>query len=235
MYSIAFISLFISNTFAHAILDFPTPRKNGQMSFANPGIKVANFPITDAQKAGCLDSTPGAAVDTFTSGQDITVKWTITIPHKSDPGVRVAVQFPGEQFTVLQDNINVNDKSATLKLPAGKTSDKAVLQWFWATQEDGGFYMACSDIKIVGQAANAPAPAAPAPVANPDPAPVVNPAPAPVVNPAPVAANPVAKPADVPVVKPAPANGQGNAQQQNKANVVTVTQTVTVDCPAATN
>ncbi|KAI8905806.1 hypothetical protein EDD86DRAFT_182677, partial [Gorgonomyces haynaldii] len=97
---------------------------------------------------GCLGATPIKPVDKFVAGQDVTVEWAITIPHKSDPGVRIAVQFPGEQMQVLADKLDVNSLKATVKLPAGKTADSAVIQWLWATQEDGGFYMACSDVQI---------------------------------------------------------------------------------------
>ena len=50
-------------------------------------------------------------------------------------------------MTVLQDNINVNDLKTIVSLPPNK-SGPAVIQWSWASEEDGGFYMACSDIMI---------------------------------------------------------------------------------------
>ncbi|KAI8897139.1 hypothetical protein BC833DRAFT_566049 [Globomyces pollinis-pini] len=150
-----YFQIFISAVYSHAILEFPTSRTTGtQMSFTGEGIKVANFPMTQAQLAGCLDSTATNPAQTFKSGQEIDVKWKITIPHQSDPGVRVAIQFPGGPMTVLKDNVNVNDISTKVKLPVGKSSDKAVLQWFWASKEDGGFYMACSDIRVVADTPN---------------------------------------------------------------------------------
>ncbi|KAJ3301526.1 hypothetical protein HDV03_000702 [Kappamyces sp. JEL0829] len=127
------------------------------MSFTGNGVKIANFPVTADQYSGCLDSTPVQPKDTYPQGGAVQVSWKITIPHKSDPGVRVSIQFPGEPMQVLSDHINVNDLAVSVPLPAAK-SGGAVLQWSWASQEDGGFYMACSDIMITaktGAAANA--------------------------------------------------------------------------------
>ncbi|KND02905.1 uncharacterized protein SPPG_01985 [Spizellomyces punctatus DAOM BR117] len=151
----AAVALFPSLTSGHAILLFPTSRQTGtQMSFTDVGIKIATFPPTAAQLNSCLDSTPVAPQEAFVAGSDVTVKWSITIPHQNPPGVRVAVQYdPQSDFIVLQDNIDVNALSATLSLPADKSSDTAVLQWLWASQEDGGFYMACSDVMIKPAAA----------------------------------------------------------------------------------
>ena len=114
--------------------------------------RIATFPPTAEQLAGCLDSTASTPTETFIAGRDLPVKWKLSIPHANDPGVRIAIQFPGEPMTVLKDALDVNDESATVQLPAGKTSDKAILQWMWATKEDGGFYMACSDIIVKEEA-----------------------------------------------------------------------------------
>ncbi|KAJ3335634.1 hypothetical protein HDU91_002096, partial [Kappamyces sp. JEL0680] len=74
---------------SHAILEFPTSRQTGtQMSFRDVGVKIANFPPTAEQLASCLDSTPSQPKESFTEGQDVTLRWAITIPHTSDPGVR---------------------------------------------------------------------------------------------------------------------------------------------------
>jgi hypothetical protein len=119
------------------------------MSFTGDGVKIANFPVTTDQLAGCLDSTPSAALDTIAPGESMTVRWNITIPHTSDPGVRVAIQFPGEPMQILKDNVNVNDLNTTVTIPQ-TSANSAVLQWLWASQEDGGFYLACSDLNIAG-------------------------------------------------------------------------------------
>jgi hypothetical protein len=65
-------------------------------------------------------------------------------------------------------------RTETIQLPAGKTSETAVLQWMWASRSDGGFYIGCSDIKISSAIPTAP----PTPLAvlpTPAPGPVVTP------------------------------------------------------------
>ena len=138
----------LSAVHGHAILTNLQSRTGPEMSFEGDGNKIATFPPTPQQLSGCLSSTPLPPRDTFTAGSQVELKWNITIPHASDPGVRVALQYPGESMLVLADNIDVNTLSTTVNLPPDKISESAVLQWMWASQEDGGFYMACSDIRI---------------------------------------------------------------------------------------
>jgi hypothetical protein len=153
--------ILFASALGHAILESPTSRTTGQMSFQGEGIKIANFPATPEQLAGCLDSTPGTPTN-VQPGSALEVRWRITIPHRSDPGVRVAIQFPGEQMQILQDNLDVNVLRTSVTIPQ-TTSSSAILQWIWASQEDGGFYMACADLNIAGNAPQAPAPQQPAP------------------------------------------------------------------------
>jgi hypothetical protein len=139
----------------HAILTYPTPRRTGRTSFEGEGIKIANFPPTRDQMSGCLDSTPSTPKETFRVGQSVSLAWEITIPHPSDPGVRVAIQFPGQPMQLLRDNIDVNVLQTSIVIPPTR-SNSAVLQWSWASAADNGFYLACSDIRIQASTTTAP-------------------------------------------------------------------------------
>jgi hypothetical protein len=145
--------VFIQFITAHAILEFPTSRKTGKMSFQGTGVKISNFPPTTEQLNSCLDSTATAPVSTFSINDSITVTWKITIPHQSDPGVRIAFQS-GTKMVVVKDNVNVNDLKSTVQIPKDLKPGNNVLQWIWASKEDGGFYMACSDITIQASTVN---------------------------------------------------------------------------------
>lgn len=114
-------------------------------------IITAHFPPTDADLNGCAD-TPVGPIDpsnVYASGSKVDIKWTVSKTHPSNPGVRIAIQFPGEsKFTVLKEKIPVDDGKATVQLPAGKTADKAVLHWLWGVESEKGFYMSCADITV---------------------------------------------------------------------------------------
>ncbi|KNC96330.1 uncharacterized protein SPPG_08233 [Spizellomyces punctatus DAOM BR117] len=147
----------------HAILVDPKPRAGQGLA---PGPKFGNFPPTAEQLAGCANSTAGPISKTLTAGQNIDVKWAVTIPHVSAPGVRLAIQWaPGQAFQVLANGLDVSKNGSSVALPAGKTSNAAVLQWMWASQEDGGFYLECSDVavKALQDGPGAPGPGAPGP------------------------------------------------------------------------
>jgi hypothetical protein len=147
-------TILISIVSTHAILETPLPRTNGNMSYTGTGIKIVNFPPTPAQLNSCLGSTASPKPNTVLAGTNLNVKWAITIPHISDPGVRVAINYPPSlDFAVLKDNIDVNVKNIDVLIPAKLGS--ATLQWIWASQEDGGFYMACSDLMVTDKAVNA--------------------------------------------------------------------------------
>ncbi|KAJ3078637.1 hypothetical protein HK102_004349 [Quaeritorhiza haematococci] len=156
-------------TLAHGLLAFPPPRNDPGMSVA-PGEKIARFPPPADILNSCHTSTPGPIAATLTAGQAVNVRWDITIPHPSAPGVRIAfARAPGANFEVLAEGVDVNLNAYEVRLPADVTSPNAIIQWVWASETDGGFYLGCSDVAITAQAA---APAAPAGSA----APVVGPA-----------------------------------------------------------
>jgi hypothetical protein len=148
-----------SSIHCHAILTTPKSRTSGtQMSFSGIGVKIATFPPPPQQLNSCLDSTRQPSSLTVSPGSQTTVEWAITLPHSSDPGVRVALLDPkGGPAMVLVDNVNVNDLKTTVTFPAALTPGPAVMQWIWASKDDGGFYMACSDITVAAAGAKGPA------------------------------------------------------------------------------
>lgn len=156
--SLAFASTVV---YSHAILTTPKSRTSGtQMSFKDDGIKIATFPPPPKNLNSCLDSTPQPSTLTVSPGGQTTLEWAITLPHSSDPGVRVALLDPkGGPAMVLVDKVNVNDLKTTVTFPAGLSPGPAVMQWIWASEEDGGFYMACSDITVSGAGAGGAVPA----------------------------------------------------------------------------
>ncbi|KAL2917126.1 hypothetical protein HK105_203190 [Polyrhizophydium stewartii] len=141
---------------ANAFLVAPSPRSSGtQLSVPGAsGIKIPTLPVpADMLTAagGCLDSVRGYASASVAPGGTVGVNWQIVVDHASDPGVRIAVLFDGDdQFTVLRDGIDVHDQAAMVTLPDSKAG-AATLQWLWASQEDGGFYLACADIDVSNQ------------------------------------------------------------------------------------
>jgi hypothetical protein len=105
----------------------------------------------------------GAASAEFAPGQNLTVKWRVTIPHPADnilTGVRIAIHYSNTDS--YKDNILAGmavgdpDKTKvdasleeyTVTLPPTKTCSPCTLQWMWAAQNDGGFYLECADINI---------------------------------------------------------------------------------------
>jgi hypothetical protein len=145
------ILAYISGFHCHALLTSPVPRTDGGMvGLVAPGIKQATFPPLATQLSGCLKSTKTfSSKNTYTAGNRVTLNWTITIAHPSDPGVRVAIQYgPGKPMTLLKDKIDVNAKQAFIDLD-NAYSGEALLQWMWVSEADGGFYMACADLNIV--------------------------------------------------------------------------------------
>ncbi|KAJ3180893.1 hypothetical protein HDU87_001533 [Geranomyces variabilis] len=191
---------------AHGILVSPAPRAGQGIA---PGPKFAVFPPPADLMALCgNNNTPGPVSATFTAGEAIPVKWAITIAHVSNPGVTISIKYnPGDQFQPLVAGLDVNSLTSTVTLPADKVSDNAVLQWTWASQADGGFYLECADIAVKAAAVappNAPEPtvvAAPAPTNAPAPTVVAAPAPAPEP---PVVAVPTASSESPVVTAPAP-------------------------------
>ncbi|TPX60865.1 hypothetical protein SpCBS45565_g07382 [Spizellomyces sp. 'palustris'] len=189
----------------HAILVDPKPRAGQGLA---PGPKFANFPPTAAQLAGCGNSTAGAISKTLTAGKNFTVKWAVTIPHISAPGVRLSIQWaPGEPWQILGNGLDVSTNGTSVALPAGKSSNAAVLQWMWASQEDGGFYLECADVAVKGLQDGGTAGqtgAVPPPTGPPVPPATVGPLPTqgPVVLPSPPPQAPKQTQAPVPLPEP---------------------------------
>jgi len=121
----------------------------------NPGVP------TQSQLNGCLGTSPGPIAATYNAGSTISVTWETTIYHASAPGVSIAVSYDGNTFTSLASGLDIGQNgfhNTTVKLPAGQTSNNAIIQWIWQSTADGGFYLGCSDVSIVASGA-APTPA----------------------------------------------------------------------------
>lgn len=139
------------------------------MSTSDPGIKIAQLPPPAAllTRAGSCPGadTPGQVTDL--SSRAIDLKWTVSIPHDNAPGVRVAVMFEGEdKFTVLANGVDAKAEQTNVVVPGDK-SGAAVVQWMWASNEDGGFYLACADVRVPGAV---PAGTVSGPAVDPEPA-----------------------------------------------------------------
>ncbi|KAI8807443.1 hypothetical protein BJ742DRAFT_812788 [Cladochytrium replicatum] len=148
----ALLALCIPYTLAHAVLEDPAPRAGQGVE---PGVKVYGVPGTEhlsgKGKQFCLSSSEGKIAQTYEAGQTIRVAWKVTIPHKNAPGVMVQIRYnPDEEPVVLIKGADAAIGFVYMPLPKDKTSAKAVLQWSWTSTEDGGFYLACSDIAITG-------------------------------------------------------------------------------------
>lgn len=146
---------------SHGFLSFPVAR-NGNIAgtLSNPGGKTPNLALlTPAQQNLCGTSkVPDVGVqaitENWTAGQVVQVEWDITLLHASAPGVRIAIQYA--PLDTFNDNVLFNGldvglaglNQITIKLPVGKNSTHAVLQWIWGSAADGGFYLGCSDITI---------------------------------------------------------------------------------------
>jgi len=138
----------------HGILSCP-PARVGQNS--GNGIKLYPEPPTAQQTDACDVSVQGSITATYKAGASILVSWQTTILHTSYPGVRVAVQynstdsFNNNVLANFGTDIGVQGlNTIEVMLPANKTSNNAIIQWIWASQEDGGFYLGCADVQIVG-------------------------------------------------------------------------------------
>ena len=133
-------------------------------------------PFADARlyvDNGCGSATngdPGVQVPTiaYRPGEQITVDWTLTIPHPADnldSGIRVAVHYgAGDSFdsNILTGGVvgsgqpgtvSAGLQTITVALPTGKTCDYCTLQWVWSANQDGGSYIGCTDIAITASGA----------------------------------------------------------------------------------
>ena len=193
------LALLVEIAEPHAVMIEPIPRSNivipansncnwvagtcpigNKLSGFNNAITVANRGC-----GGSANGDPGAAGWQADGGQMprprivavagsfITVKWALTVPHRSDiatsnpdSGVRIALHY---SFTdsfdcnVLAFNLragpDIPDAAAqqtpplevavNLEIPPDKVSDRAVLQFLWAAENDNGYYLSCADLAIV--------------------------------------------------------------------------------------
>ncbi|KAJ3101965.1 hypothetical protein HDU97_000941 [Phlyctochytrium planicorne] len=150
---IAFLALASTYVQGHAVLKTPAPRKGMADGIGIKYIGNLTKSSPDPDFPPCDKFGKGPSTATLAAGSDLKVEWDIKINHKSDPGVKVAVQFGGVgAFETLAKGIDNNLKATTVKLPAGKTGD-AVIQWQWGSDEDGGFYLGCADVTVTAGAA----------------------------------------------------------------------------------
>ncbi|KAJ3110523.1 hypothetical protein HDU96_006509, partial [Phlyctochytrium bullatum] len=234
----------------HAVLKSPKARDGMAVGIGIKYIGNITQSMPDPGFPACDIFPPGPTVATFKAGSSVKVDWEITIPHPNPPGVFINIQYqPNEPFIDLATGLDNTLQSFTVQLPAGRTSNNAVLRWLWGSDSDGGFYLGCSDIVVEGAA---PAPA-PAPKAQPAAPPVAQPAPVPVAQPPPVAqpAQPpvitapkaievvnnqpaVVKPAEKPPAAVPPPSAPKPAVPANPVNVPAVTKAPTVMKPQTT-
>jgi len=110
----------------------------------------------------------GKPLVTYTAGDTVEVEWDVTIAHKKDrknTGVRIAVQYSDKDSfgdNILAGFLNgdkvenpkevdagvTHSEKFKVKLPPNKSCKACVLQWIWAAQRDGGYYLGCADIAI---------------------------------------------------------------------------------------
>lgn len=158
----------------HAKLMSPEPRGGPIRGYGNKlrpfddARKVANGMDGSDGCGGASNDDPGAGKPkvTYKPGQRVPLKWSVTIAHASDrknTGVRIALKYSnGDSFedNILGGAVN-GDPEATaidagesdseshfVTLPKGKTCERCTLQWLWAAENDGGFYLGCADIRI---------------------------------------------------------------------------------------
>ncbi|KAG5463804.1 MAG: hypothetical protein BJ554DRAFT_6123 [Olpidium bornovanus] len=109
----------------HAILTEPPPRR-GQA--VGRGLKFSPRPPTPAQLRTCMRAPANAPVRAYTAGQNVTIKWDITTPHPSNPGVTVSIKYRrGQKFRPLVTGVNIFRRSVTVSLPANETSEHAIM------------------------------------------------------------------------------------------------------------
>ncbi|KAJ3400009.1 hypothetical protein HDV05_001404, partial [Chytridiales sp. JEL 0842] len=142
---------------AHAVLINP-PARQGMA--VGTGIKYQGTLLPGSpflpDSIGCEEfSAPAPPTATYTLGTALSVEWDITIPHPSPPGVALHIQTnPQSAFIPLAEGIDVDLKSYNLLipdniLPAASAGQDVVLRWSWGSVQDGGYYVGCSDLRVV--------------------------------------------------------------------------------------
>mmetsp|Transcript_68505 Transcript_68505/g.126282 ORF Transcript_68505/g.126282 Transcript_68505/m.126282 type:complete len:227 (-) Transcript_68505:81-761(-) len=155
----------------HGFLTSPEPR-GGPVE----GVGTKRRPFDEAGDVAnrvegddaCGGKKAGKPKAVYKSGQQVTVKWSISIPHNRDrtkTGVRIALKYsdadgfadnvlaggvPGQKGNYAPlDAGRTSNEETTVTLPSDKTCKSCTLQWIWAAQSDGGYYLYCADISIV--------------------------------------------------------------------------------------
>ncbi len=155
------------STTGHGVMYDPQPRN--AVGMQGTGAKLTPFGAAlDLANNGCggaANGDPGVGRPTiaYRTGQQITVRWELTIPHpvdNLDTGVRVAAHFrAGDSFddNILAGGVEGSGDPGTLSadalevtvtLPRGKSCDYCAIQWIWAARQDGGSYIGCADVAI---------------------------------------------------------------------------------------
>jgi len=169
MKRVLFLLAFLVLVQGHGVLVCPPPR-TGQNIL--PGNKLYPEPPTPTETNGCDISVLGPIQATYAAGSTIQVTWDTTILHTSYPGVRIAVSYSStDSFNnnVLANGTDIGNSglnTISVTLPAGKTCTTCQIQWIWASQQDMGYYLGCSDIAIVAAGGQTNIPVCPNPTAN---------------------------------------------------------------------
>jgi len=151
----------------HAILTSPSPRPASGMQ--GTGTKLQPFSsaalLASAGCGGSANGDPGVQTPTvaFASGSQITITWSLTIPHPADnldSGIRVAVHYGasdsfGQNILIggvvgsgAPGTVSAGLQTIDVALPAGKVCEYCTIQWIWAANQDGGSYIGCADVAI---------------------------------------------------------------------------------------
>ena len=140
--------------------------------------------VAGIDRGGCpLDATRAAALQapefSYQPGNPVQVLWDVTLSHSTAPGVTIDIRYsvsnlgafgamsvasgPGLGTTaanllVDEDNISAGNVAGAHKLsvaiPADAPDGLATIRWIWASQDDGGYYVGCSEILV--DSTNAP-------------------------------------------------------------------------------
>eukprot|EP00943_MAST-04B_sp_MAST-4B-sp1_P004652 g4652.t1 len=152
-------------------MTFPTPRTGIGRNPNNPQSIIKLTPLTQYRNqedkitkvcGGAENQDTGKKAvpidNKFRPGAKFDVEWEITIPHPSQPGVKVSVCYD-EAGDCHQENILVREGFEagqsvgrfTAPVTLKERTGAAVLRWQWCSSADGpdgGCYIACADILV---------------------------------------------------------------------------------------
>ncbi|KAL1923494.1 uncharacterized protein VTP21DRAFT_8474 [Calcarisporiella thermophila] len=135
---------------AHGRMTFPAirikPGDSARNDFINTEGPTENFP--------CGGSPPGQVKTTFQAGQQVQVKWHISIAHDGPCFFELSPNGDNGRFQQLL-KVNdcaktVGDFSRTLQLPQGVTCNKCTMRYRWLAVLPAKPYLNCADVRIVG-------------------------------------------------------------------------------------